>query len=69
MIYNLKSGTVEVVTPRRSNYDRPRFSPDGRLIIYTNKVGKTNQIFRIDLDGKNEKQLTRGKQNKYLPLL
>ncbi len=46
---------------------QPAVSPDGKYIAFTsNRVNGVDQIFRMDIDGGNLKQLTQGKQ-KILP--
>ncbi len=42
---------------------QPAVSPDGKYIAFTSdRVGGLQQIFRMDIDGGNVKQLTQGKQ-------
>jgi len=37
-----------------------RFSPNGKLIAFTNEVGPENQIWTVHPDGSGLKQLTKG---------
>jgi TolB protein len=42
-------------------YVYPAWSPDGKKIVYSDSVEETLELFAIDADGKNRKQLTREK--------
>ncbi len=54
-VLNLTSMTVGT-TP--AGDVRARFSPDGRRIAFISAVGETTQVFVMDRDGQNVKQLT-----------
>ena len=56
-------GTVEGLDEpdfHSANSDIPTWSPDGKWIYYTAKVGKSVELMRVNLDGKTE-QLTHSK--------
>ena len=39
---------------------RPAVSPDGRYIVFVSRRNSSGNIWRMDIDGGNQKQLTRG---------
>jgi TolB protein len=39
----------------------PRFSPDGRLILFTKRIDDKYQIHIMDVNGENVRQITRGR--------
>jgi TolB protein len=72
LFYSEKDGNPEIYTMIVGNEDditrltnnplmdiRPRWSPDGKMIVFERGNKKDNQnIFIMDADGKNQKQLT-----------
>ena len=47
--------------------NRPTWSPDGRHILFTSNMKGGIQIFTVDYDGANLRQLTTTGQNKFPP--
>ena len=43
------------------------FSPDGSTIVYVSRVGEHTQVFKMNRDGSNKKQITKGGTSKYYP--
>ena len=46
----------------------PKFSPDGRYLVFCSDRASISHIWRIDADGSNPKQLTSGNAEDYTPL-
>ncbi len=47
-------------------YDaQPRFSPDGKLVVFTSDRDGGDNVWTIDLATKQTRQITRGKNNRY----
>jgi TolB protein len=64
-ILDLRSNEIVKLTEGYARNEFPCWSPDGRHILFqSNRYGNTNQIFSVDLDGKNIRQLTSKGQNK-----
>jgi serine/threonine-protein kinase len=58
-IYDLSRGTMSRLTPRRTDGSLyrnqwPRWTPDGRHIVYTRVQGASSQLLRIPIDGSGE---------------
>ncbi len=49
---------TRTLTSGPDSYEEPSFSPDGRRLAFTRKRGKGSQIFVMDADGENWRQLT-----------
>jgi Tol biopolymer transport system component/imidazolonepropionase-like amidohydrolase len=61
----ITGGTATQLT-RGMMYDaQPRFSPDGKLIVFTSDRDGGDNVWTIDVDTKQTRQITRGKQNRY----
>ncbi len=64
-VLDLRSNEIMKLTEGYARNEFPCWSPDGRhLLFQSNRFGSTNQIFSIDYDGKNTRQLTSQGQNK-----
>jgi TolB protein len=64
-ILDLRSNEISKLTEGYARNEFPCWSPDGRHVIYqSNRAGSTNQIFSVDYDGRNIRQLTSKGENK-----
>jgi Tol biopolymer transport system component len=54
------SGRVRLTANAGQDNDHPMVSNDGRYIVFTSNRGGSRQIWRMDIDGRNQKQLTFG---------
>src|SRR3712207_4869334 len=58
-------GTATQLT-RGMAYDaQPRFSPDGRSVVFTSDQDGGDNVWTIDVDTKRTRQITRGKTSRY----
>ena len=64
-IFTVDLETQEVVNLTNDPFgDRaPRYSPDGKFIIYTARVSGNDKLFRLELDTKKKTQITFGTQD------
>jgi TolB protein len=53
------SGQTVAVTSEGSN-GHPSWSPDGAKIVYSSRRGGSTQIYSMDSNGQNKRQLTEG---------
>jgi Tol biopolymer transport system component/imidazolonepropionase-like amidohydrolase len=61
----IAGGTATQLT-RGMQYDaQPRFSPDGKLVVFTSDKDGGDNVWTIDVATKALKQITRGKNNRY----
>jgi TolB protein len=64
-VLDLRSNEIMKLSEGYARNEFPCWSPDGRHILFqSNRYGSTNQVFSIDYDGKNIRQLTSKGQNK-----
>ena len=64
-VYDVASGTSRTITDGIGSNESPAFSPNGRHIAFTSTRAGKEQIFVIDRDGKNLRQITRTGMNRY----
>src|SRR5579884_595672 len=57
-IVPIQGGEPRQITHDGSANERPRFMPDARHIAYVSDRGGTSQIWTMDTDGQNQRQLT-----------
>jgi Tol biopolymer transport system component/DNA-binding winged helix-turn-helix (wHTH) protein len=58
------SNRVQLTSNAGQDNDNPVGSSDGRYIVFTSNRGGSRQIWRMEIDGRNQKQLTFGAQQK-----
>jgi TolB protein len=64
-VYDFATGTSRTITDGIGSNESPAFSPNGRHIAFTSTRAGKAQIFVIDRDGKNLRQITRVGMNRY----
>ncbi len=65
-VLDLMSKRISKLTESNARNESPTWSPDGRHLLFTsNMKGGITQIFTIDYDGANLRQLTTKGQNKF----
>ena len=64
-IFDFANRTTSQVTDGIGSNESPAFSPNGRHLAFTSTRAGKEQIFMIDRDGKNLKQITRNGMNRY----
>ncbi|HEY6143515.1 MAG TPA: DPP IV N-terminal domain-containing protein [Flavobacterium sp.] len=59
-IYTINSDGTNLVRINHNarDEDSPKFSPDGKKIVFDANVGNNTHIFTMNIDGTNEKQIT-----------
>jgi len=62
-IYNLAEGQTRQITFGEGTNESPAWSPNGRHLAFTSTRAGRTQIFTIDRDGRNLRQLTREGNN------
>ncbi|UCH93033.1 MAG: Tol-Pal system beta propeller repeat protein TolB [Candidatus Aminicenantes bacterium] len=63
-VYNLKDNTVVKMTEQSGRNENPTWSPDGRHLIFASNRSGSYQLYSIDYDGTNLRQLTFKGENK-----
>jgi TolB protein len=63
-LYHVQSGQISKLTESNARNESPSWSPDGRHIVFTSNIRGGLQIFSIDADGQNLRQLTTKGENK-----
>ena len=64
-IFDFASRASKTITDGVGSNESPAFSPNGRHIAFTSTRAGKEQIFLIDRDGKNLRQVTRQGMNRY----
>ena len=64
-VYDVAAGMSRTITDGIGSNESPAFSPNGRHIAFTSTRAGKEQIFIIDRDGKNLRQITRTGMNRY----
>lgn len=67
-IYTLPSagGQARLIAPGMSFDSQPRFSPDGKKIVFTSDRSGSENLWIMDADGSNPKALTKGNRTYYV---
>jgi TolB protein len=60
-------GRERRLTATKAHEDTPRWSPDGRRIVFVRKVELVRQLFVITIDGSGQRQLTRAAEPSFAP--
>jgi TolB protein len=64
-IYDVASGESKKITDGIGSNESPAFSPNGRHIAFTSTRSGKSEIFTVDRDGNNLRQITREGNNKF----
>jgi TolB protein len=64
-VLNLRNQQIVKVTESNARNESPTWSPDGRHIVFTSNMKGGLQLFSIDYDGANLRQLTTRGQNNW----
>ncbi len=64
-IYDFASGETHKITDGIGSNESPAFSPNGRHIAFTSTRSGKSEIFTVDRDGNNLRQITREGNNKF----
>jgi TolB protein len=64
-IFDFATRSVRTVTDGIGSSEQPAFSPNGRHLAFNSTRAGKEQIFVIDRDGKNLRQITRVGMNRY----
>ena len=64
-IYSFATGEATKITDGIGSNESPAFSPNGRHIAFTSTRNGKSQLFTIDRDGQNLRQITREGNNKF----
>jgi TolB protein len=64
-IFDFATRTTRTITDGIGSNESPAFSPNGRHVAFTSTRAGKAQIFVVDRDGKNLRQLTRNGMNRY----
>jgi TolB protein len=62
-ILNIESGTTRQITFGEGSNESPAWAPNGRHLAFTSTRAGRTQVFTVDLDGKNVRQITREGNN------
>lgn len=66
MMYDFQSGEKKELTPRWDmNANHPQFSKDGSTLFFTSGLNATYQIYSLDIESGERKQVTDGVHNYY----
>jgi len=64
-VYSFKDNTTRIITDGIGSNESPAFSPNGRHIAFSSDRTGREQVYTIDRDGNNLRQLTKDGRNKY----
>jgi TolB protein len=64
-IFSFATRSSTTITDGIGSNESPAFSPNGRHLAFTSTRAGKEQIFLIDRDGKNLRQITRQGMNRY----
>jgi TolB protein len=64
-IYDFSNGETHKITDGIGSNESPAFSPNGRHIAFTSTRSGKSEIFTVDRDGNNLRQITRDGNNKF----
>ena len=64
-VYSFQTGQAHRITDSVGSNESPAFSPNGRHLAFVSTRSGKSQIFTVDRDGNNLRQLTREGNNKY----
>jgi TolB protein len=64
-LYSFSTGEAKKLTDGIGSNESPAFSPNGRHIAFTSTRNGKSQVFTIDRDGNNLRQITREGNNKF----
>jgi TolB protein len=64
-VYSFQTGEAKRITDSIGSNESPAFSPNGRHLVFVSTRSGKSQIFTVDRDGNNLRQLTREGNNKY----
>lgn len=57
-VCNADGGENQTLVPHKAFEESPRFSPDGKLVLWVSTRNKNPDLYTVDAEGKNEKRLT-----------
>lgn len=63
VVHSLETNVVRILTSRAGLNESPQWSPNGRHLVFTSTRTGTPQIFTMNRDGSNTKQITFDGQN------
>jgi len=64
-VYDFATGETKRITDGIGSNESPAFSPNGRHIAFTSTRSGKSEIFTVDRDGNNLRQITRDGNNKF----
>jgi TolB protein len=64
-VYEFATGQTRTITDGNGSNESPAFSPNGRHIAFSSDRTGVEQIYLIDRDGKNLRQVTKTGRNRY----
>jgi len=63
-IFNLKSNEISKLTENAGRNENPSWSPDGRHLVFSSNRSGKYQLYLVDYDGRNIRQITSAGENK-----
>ena len=64
-VYEFATGQTRTITDGNGSNESPAFAPNGRHIAFSSDRSGVEQIYIIDRDGKNLRQMTKAGRNRY----